>query len=495
MTKDPHILPMTTINRSRFSTTTLAMLDAIAHTGNMRIGPALAIGIKTLLAEDYTKAVQAGKRARRSTSASTHEYALSGARALCRAYLFIAARQQHITVTGKTDTDIATMSPSYRTTWKQHLTTLNQRRIQEPITKQKFGDITYYAGISEWEGWAYAPLYSYDVLHIRPYQVVDTAAWEAAFPGWTIKESPDGQISVLGPVGAPVKEVVVQWMSEHDIYHEGIREALNVRRRDLNELPPPFLQSLIKDITPYARGLVKGRHGSSMRRLSEDPDEIHSYITIWILELIQSFDASLGNPFGTWVTKQLPRKIHDLNRTLHGRTASDAEMFYARAVAEFQTTHGRNPTLTELAENMNVGIDVVKSHKRHMDGINSIRHASPLVRENDSESTTETIDVPATDEPLPEELAEEEERAYQITMAILAATGSGPTENGPGVLRKPLGFMVTYLLNYDDWVKGDLITLAGCRDRKVSDEVASVNKSLARNLSEYRRSQEPSEMS
>jgi len=457
------------------------MFDALVGQSSAPIGDILPFGIRALLATEYDKAIAAGKRARRSTTCSTAQYALSGARATARAYLFIAARQGHVIITGKSDTDTVEMTREFRRQWKRAKEESERRTIKDTITEQKFGDVAHYGGMSEWEGWAHAPLHSYDVLHIRPYRLIDLDTWHAAFPGWDIKQSPDGQVSVLAPTGAPVKEVVLAWMDDNGIHHEGIREAKNQRRRDLNDLPPVFLADLIDSMTPLARGLIKGRHGSSLNKLFDDTDDVHSHITVWLLELAQSFDAHLGNPFGTWVTKQLPRKLHDLNRTLHGRTASDAEIFFARAVSTYQSEHGHNPSLTELAEHLNITVEEVKHQKRHMDKITSLRNASALVRDDDEEN----IDIP--DEGLPpDERAELDERAHQVTMAILTATGAGPTETHGAVLRKPLGFMVTYLLNYDEWVKGDLIHLAGCRDRKVSDEVSSVNKSLARNLSDYR---------
>lgn len=477
--------PTVTI-RQKFSPTTVAMFDALVGNSSLPIGEVLTHGIRAQLSTDYTKAIEAGKRARRSKTASMDDYAKSGARALSRAYLFIAERGGHITITGKSDEDIAAMTAEFRVEWKRAKERSERPHIQEPITVQSFGEVSMYGGMTEWEGWAHAPLRAFDVLHVRPYQSLDISIWESQFPGWEIKVSPDGQISIFGPQGAPVKEVVVAWMDRQGIYHEGIREAKSVRRRNLNELPARFLADLLDKMTPLARGIIKGRHGSSLKKLFDDTDDIHSHITIWLLELAQSFDAALGNPFGTWVTQQLPRKLYDLNRTLNGRTASDAELFYARAVADFQNEFGRTPSLSELSEHSGMSMEALKQQQRHIEGLSNVRNASSLMRENTS-GDEEPIHI--VDEQIsPEEHAEIEERAHQVTMAILTATGSGPTETHGAVLRKPLGFMVTYLLNYDEWVKGDLIHLAGCRDRKVSDEVSSVNKSLARNLSNYRSS-------
>jgi hypothetical protein len=490
--KDPMTIPTnkeSTIKiRERFSTTTIAMFDALTSNSQLTIGDVLTQGIEALLSTDYQKALVAGRRARHSTTATTAQYALSGARALARTYLLIAHRGGHIELTGRSDSDVVSLTPEFRRQWKVARARAERKVVKEPITVQAFGEVSYYGGMSEWQGWAHAPLRAYDVLHVRPFQTIDSSTWETAFPGWIIKESPDGQISLYAPVGSPIKEVVTTWMDEQGIFHEGIREAKNNRRRELNDLPPRFLADIITKMTPLSRGLIKGRHGSSINKLFDDTDDIHSHITIWILELAQSFDAQLGNPFGTWVTQQLPRKLYDLNRTLHGRTASDAEMFYARAVSNYQITYGRNPSMKELSEHLDIPIEQLKQQKSHVEGINNLRNATPLIRE-DSSGDDETLQI-ADMGMSPGEFAELGERAHQVTMAILTATGSGPSESHGAVLRKPLGFLVTYLLNYDDWVKGDLIHLAGCRDRKVSEEVTSVNKSLARNLSAYRQSNE-----
>lgn len=468
-------------SRSSVSATTRAMFDLLSDGRPHLIEDVVDAGMAGALADDYNRCIEDGKRARKGRPAELQAYAHAGARALARNNLMIAKRSGRVFITGKDKDQKVRMPASPAREWARAKRAAERRQQKDPVAVQPFGAVSEYAGMPEWEGWAYAPLVARDVAHVRPTIPVDLGMLQAAFPGWEVREAPDGLISVAAAPGAPVKDVVASWFAAQGIHHDGVRDAKNVRRRDLTELPPDFYHDLVVKSVPFARGLVGARYGASMQKLVGDYDDIDGYVTLWVLELAQSFDASLGRPFGTWITNQIPRKVQDLNRASHGRTASDAEIRYAKAKADFEAAHGRTPTYKELREALGLTAEEMRAKMSHLTALASLRSPTPL----DAGPDEQEIQV-ADDNLGPEEIAERDEMSQQIALALLAASGTYDPDAGRPVLTKPLGFLVTYLMNWDEWVKGDLIALAGCADRKVTDEVEQVHAALAQTLAELR---------
>lgn len=467
--------------RENISVTTRAMFDFICDGKTYPIDDVLNAGMIGALSDDYNRCIEEGKRARRGRPASTQDYAHSGARSFARNNLMIAKRNGRVIITGKdTDTKVR-MVAAFARTWASEKRLASRRKQKDPVAIQPFGQISYYAGMPEWEGWAYAPLTARDIAYVRPTISVPVEKLEAAFPGWHVREAPDGLISISAKTGAPVKDVVSNWFTENNIHHDGVRDAKNVRRRDLHDLPVKFFEDLISKSVPFARGLVGSRYGASMQKLVGDFDDIDGYVTLWVLELAQSFDATLGRPFGTWVTNQIPRKVQDLNRASHGRTASDSEMKHAKARADFESEHGRTPTDEELRKVLGLTKEEMRAKRNHLTVLASLRNPTPI------DTGPDAPEIQIIDEGLtPEELSEKEEKSQQITLALLAASGTYDPAVGAPVINRPLGFLVTYLMMWDEWVKGDLIALAGCADRKVTDEVEAVRVELAKSLSELK---------
>ena len=465
--------------RSSVSSTTRAMFDLLSDGQQHAKEDVLLAGLAAALKDDYLRCIEEGKRARRGRPATMQEYAHSGARHFARNNLMIAERNKRIISTGKDADAKCRMPVALAREWADARIEAKRRQQREPVSVQPFGQITYYAGLPEWEGWAFSPLTTQDVAHVRPTLAIPMDRLREAFPGWEVNEGPDGLVSIAAHPGAPVKEVVTAWFSEQNLHHDGVRDAKGVRRRDLRELPTAFLEDLVGKSVPFARGLVASRYAASMQRLVGDHDDIDAYVMMWVIELTASFDATLGRPFGTWLTNQIPRKVQDLNRASHGRTASDAEMKHAKARAEFEAKHGRSPSPEEMRSVLGLSIEDMHAKRRHLATLAGLRSATPL------DTGPDAPDIAVVDESAdPEQDALNRERAQQITLALLAASGQFDETRGRPVMTRPLGFLVTYLMTWDDWVKGDLIALAGCADRKVTDEVEAVQSELARLLVE-----------
>jgi hypothetical protein len=470
------------VNRERVSEITRAMYDVLSDGKVHSSEDVLREGFKAALGTDYSRCIAEGHRARHHREATTAEYAHSGARALARNNLMIAKRNGRIKVTSSTKKyDRIKLDKDFATEWRIEKRNSERIKPKDPIATQPFGKVAFYGGMSEWEGWAYAPLYTRDVAHVRPTVSVPYEKLVNAFPGWQVSEAPDGLVTISAPPGSPVKEVVSDWFNKNDIFHDGVRDAKGIKRRDLNELPSQFLYDLMDKSVVFARGLVSSRHGASMQRLVGDLDDIEGYVALWVIELASSFDASLGRPFGTWLTNQLPRKVQDLNRAAFGRTASDVEIKHARAKAKFEAEHGRSPTYEELRLELGLSKSEMHAKRRHLSTLTNLRSATSV------ETDADEPEIVVRDEkPNPEEVALQREKSRQITLALLGASGIDKINDAKPVVQYPLGFLATYLMTWDDWVKGDLIYLAGCADRKVTDEIEKVQADLARRLTDMR---------
>lgn len=466
------------VSRERVSPITAAMYDLLCDGKVHSSEDVLKAGLEAALGSDYNRCIEEGHRARHYRPASTADYAYSGARALSRNNLMIAKRNKRIEVTSSTSKyDRLKMEKTFAFEWKKMKIASERIQQREPVSVQPFGNIAYYAGMTEWEGWAYAPLEVRDVAHVRPTISVPLPKLQAAFPGWQVTESPDGLITISAHAGAPVKEVVSDWFARNSIFHDGVRDAKGIRRRNLSMLPSNFLYDLMDKSVSFARGLVSSRHGASMQRLVGDNDDIDGYVALWVIELASSFDPSLGRPFGTWLTNQIPRKVQDLNRAAFGRTASDVEIKHARAKAKFEADHGRSPTYEELRKELGLTRAEMHAKRRHLNTLSNLRSAATI------ETGPDEPEIAVEDDrPNPEEIALEREKARQITLALLGASGVDRIEDANPLVQYPLGFLATYLMTWDDWVKGDLIHLAGCADRKVTDELDKVQSDLARRL-------------
>lgn len=470
------------ISRDRVSAVTTAMYDFLSDGKVHSSEDVLYEGFKAALGSDYQRCIEEGHRARHHREATTSEYAHSGARALARNNLMIAKRNGRVLVTSSTNKyDRLRLEKEFLIKWREGKKNSEKIVPKDPIANQPFGKIAFYGDMSEWEGWSYAPLHTRDVAHVRPTVSVPIEKLELAFPGWQVTEAPDGLVSISAPPGAPVKEVVSEWFKRNDIFHDGVRDAKGIRRRDLSELPPKFLYDLMEKSVVFARGLVSSRYGASMQRLVGDLDDIEGYVALWVIELASSFDASLGRPFGTWLTNQLPRKVQDLNRSAFGRTASDVEIKHARAKAKFEADYGRSPTSEELRLELGISKTEMHAKRRHLSTLTNLRTATSV------ETDADEPEIVVKDQnPNPEEIALSREKSRQITLALLGASGIDNIEDSKPIVQYPLGFLATYLMTWDDWVKGDLIYLAGCADRKVTEEIEQVQSDLADRLTDMR---------
>lgn len=435
--------------------------------------------VAAALATDYWACVRHGERLNRSQTEDgeqgrpLRELALSGARYAANNALHVAKRDGRATRAGRGKTKTITANPDFAAAWSVEKSERERPQTREPVSTQRFGKVTYYGGIPEWEGWAHAPLRKRDVAHVRLVHAVPLDQLRAAFPGWVVNESPDGLVSVSAHPGAPVKQVVNEWLAANNLAHEGVRDAFGVRRRDLSELPEGFLHGLVTRTVPLAQGIVSRRHGAAMEVLTGSTEDAQAWVRLWIVELVATFDAQLGRPFGTWVAGKLKYKVQDLNRQINGRTASDLEIKFAKAQEKLEKDGNQTPDKAALAQELKLAPSEMEAKRNTLAQLRAIRLAFTL------DVAPDAPEIPIVDPHAnPEKDAIAREQASRITMALLTSSGYYDHRNAVAELELPLGFLITYLLQWDEWVKADLTYLAGCPTSRVNREVETVRQRL-----------------
>ena len=347
----------------------------------------------------------------------------------------------------------------------------------EDDSPQLWGDVSYYGGMSEWEGWSYSPLKTRDLVHVRLVHPVSLEKLRQRFIGWDVSESPEGTVVITGKPGDPVKEAVMEWLKKENIAHESVRTAKKVRRRNLRELPPNFLHDLLKRTVPLAYATVIKKHRASMEILTGSQDDTKAWVSLWVTEFATMFDADKGRPFAAWAQIQIKHKVQDLNRAINGRTASDLEIKWARAYESLENVLGRAPTEEELSQELNFTGEELRNKKSIIGQMKAIRSAAPI------ETGPDFADLPVVDHLAdPEHETLRLEARQMVTLAMLNAAGRVDDVTGERILELPLGFIATYLMEWDDWVKSDLVYLSGFASSKIGKEINLLRDSLKAQL-------------
>lgn len=467
--------------RSTVGTASRSMFDFLCDGRWHAKDTVISVGVASVLKDEYERAVTEGKRLRKN-AAQEHEYADSGARYLVRSALRIAQRNGRIS-SDPNNSERVRMTAQVARQWRRMRSaeeTANQSTEAPPsdgVSRQRFGEERVIAGWREFDAWSLSPLSARDVAYVRPNVDVPIEELRRGFPSWELALEPDGLISIAAPCGTPVKDVVTQWLAEQGIFHEGVRDARNVRRRDISKLPPEFLEELVTYYTAYAHRRIRGRHANSMQKLVGDADDIAGEVALWVMECIAGFDPTHGVPFGAWLTKQLPNKVMDLNRASFGRTAADAEMRRAKAMEDFEAKHGVSPTQEQLREILGLSEAEFQRKERDLAHLRGLRATSTL------DTAPDAPELPVPDITAdPEGDALRLEQNQMISRALLAASGEWDPETGRAIKLRHLGFLIVYLVTWQEWTRGDLSLLAGRAARVVTEEVNAVQDELAERL-------------
>lgn len=434
------------------------------------------VGKNAHLTVNYNACVRAGRKDKNGRKLTIVEAANQGGEKLIRETIESAVSQGILTKTATGYKMLRKKDPRWgRRPDASHQT--DPFFEGSTYSPQQWGEVAEYGGMTEWEGWSYAPLETRDLVHVRLVHPIPLDTLLEMFPVWDVTESPEGSVVVAGKPGDPVKGAVMEWLLKNNIPYESVREAKNVKRRDLRKLPSSFLQDLMNRSIPLAYSTVAKKHRASMEVLTGSLEDTKAWVSLWVVEFATMFDAEKGRPFAAWAQIQIKHKVQDLNRSINGRTASDLEIKWARAQELLEARYGRQPTVEEISKELNISLGDGQMKRSIIGQMKAIRSAAPL------DTGPDTADLPLIDHLAdPEEETLRRETKQRVTMAILSAAGVLDEETNQRELELPLGFIATYLMEWDDWVKSDLIALSGCASSKITKELVLLRSSLKNQL-------------
>lgn len=257
----------------------------------------------------------------------------------------------------------------------------------------------YFGGVLEDEGWTKAPLKPCELLHFRANSHVNTRVIQEHIGELgKASQDEDGLLRIITLHGSEIYVSLKAWGKENpELGITGVRLNPNAKRRDIDELPAGFMDDLCLFYGSFARVLLRKSMSSITKHIPEQED-IQQQIYLWIIDAVARYDEKTCIPFAAYLSAVLQKWVHNLNRKAHGRSAADNELKHARAIALFETTNGRTPTMVELAEGLGESVEKVQkdsisirmvSNLRSMTTLDSDDFTVPLVAK---ETTTDEVE-------------------------------------------------------------------------------------------------------
>lgn len=244
----------------------------------------------------------------------------------------------------------------------------------------------YFGGILEDEGWLLAELKTQDLVHFRASPTLSRQIIHSVVGGKISRiQIDEGLYRVFSENGEQTFEYI-KGLKEDQPHHEirGMRLEKNLRRRELDDLPPMFVNDLSKYYGQFAKVLLRGYMSSVTKHIS-DPDDIQQQIYIWVLDAIQRYDAETSIPFAAYLSTSLAKWVFNLNRKAYGRAVADAELKHSRIINDFKIANGRDPRPEEMAELLKEDVASVKGDIAVINTVANLRNVGTINRDEDHE--------------------------------------------------------------------------------------------------------------
>lgn len=237
----------------------------------------------------------------------------------------------------------------------------------------------WFGNILEDDGWLLAELKKYDLVHFRADAALTRDQIHEIVGGkLSLIQIDDGLFRVFSHAGEDVFNTIQIFKEAHPEYDiRGMRLERDLRRRELEDLPPRFVDDLVKYYGQFAKVLLRSYMSSINKHLS-DPDDIQQQIYLWVLDAIQRYDAETSIPFAAYLSASLKKWVFNLNRKAYGRAVADAELKHARAIAEFKADNGRDPRPEELALLLQEDLAATKKDSAVINTVFNLRNISTI---------------------------------------------------------------------------------------------------------------------
>jgi hypothetical protein len=336
-----------------------------------------------------------------------------------------------------------------------------------------------FGGVLEAEGWARAPLRTFDLVHFRlnrclPLADLRTYLGAALTDAVSLTLDTDElyRAYVTPGNGPRAAALITTWCLDNGYRTTGLRTDLDRRRRNVLDLDRQFLDDLMAHYQGYGMRRLQKNMSSVLLHIPEY-DDVQQQLAVWILEAIVRYDDTKGVPFGAWLSTALSKWVHDLNRSSFGRTVADAELKQHRAVAAFTATEHRHPTEQEFAGLVGTSVTALRRSRQSVSVVNSLR-ACLSIDSGGLEDSELSIPAYGND---PAEQLEEDVRPVIVSSVLTNACAPDPAARLPSAREvNTIGWVTWYATMYRGQTRTELSEelRTSMRNLHVHSERASV---------------------
>lgn len=305
-----------------------------------------------------------------------------------------------------------------------------------PMINERQYQPRWFGGILEDDGWMLAKLKKFDLVHFRSDATLTREHIHKIVGGKkSLIQIEEGLFRVFSENGRETFDKIQAFKIENPPYDiRGMRLEENLRRRELEDLPPRFVEELVKYYGQFAKVLLRS-YMSSITKHLPDQDDVQQQIYLWVLDAIQRYDAETSIPFAAYLSSSLKKWVFNLNRKSYGRGVADTELKHSRAIAEFKAETGREPKLEELAEILQEDVNAIKKDSAVINTVVNLRNIS-------------TINSDENEVHLPSEALVDDNIDKLVSNTLLSAAITTATKKE---MRKPKDISGLIAIYYDTW--------------------------------------------
>lgn len=237
-----------------------------------------------------------------------------------------------------------------------------------------------FGGILEDDVWQLAPLKARDFINFRSNDnVKEIAACAKKIDPNISLENDSGLVRIYTTKGDEVYALIAN-TEKFSNKIKGLRIERNVKRRELKDLPQDFFYEFCEFYGKLAPTLLRAKT-LSISSFIKDADDVKQQSYLWILDAVRRYDDSTSIPFAAYLYSCLNKWVHDLARKEYGRAAADIELHTSKIRANFMKEHLREPTVDEIAKEMQLNPTQMKDKLSHIGNVAAIRNAATVNNE------------------------------------------------------------------------------------------------------------------
>jgi DNA-directed RNA polymerase specialized sigma subunit len=249
-------------------------------------------------------------------------------------------------------------------------------------SNQKYGEVSYYAGIPEWEGWVKAPLIPRDIFYFKINSKYNLEQLKLLLPDGEIAEPYPCKIKlVVSPKLNLTSDEIRRILNRDGLQVSDMKSFRNIKRRNLNLLPPEFLKAVVEENSRYIQKLIYRKYASQVSQIIESSEDIQGLAVEIVLELAESFDTKSGAPFASYVAIKLPNKLIDKARTINGRTLNNFASRLNKILDSGATTPLQPEEISRL---MKIPHEIYERRLQELGELRSIQNPASLNAESET---------------------------------------------------------------------------------------------------------------